>query len=187
MNKDIWWTSLEEPGLEHLRVSQNDAHIIAESVVLKLEGGKPFELSYRILTDSNWRVREVELKLSAASKAQRIEIFADGAGNWKDADGNELPEFAGCFEIDISATPLTNTLPIKRTDLKIGESVNISVVYFLIPEMQVERSEQRYTRLETDVYKFEENGLFAGFTADLRFDSNGFLVDYPDLFGRINS
>lgn len=188
MNKTVWWSSLEETGLEHLRVSQIGDHIIiAESVVLKLEDGKPFELSYHIRTDSWWRFREVELILRANETMQNIRLFADGAGNWTDSKGNGLPEFSGCFDIDISATPFTNTLPVKRTALRIGEATDISVVYFLIPEMRVERSEQRYTKLEADVYKFEENGLFAGFTADIKFDKDGFVIDYPDLFRRIVS
>ena len=187
MNTQIWWSSLDETGLEHLKISQNDAHIIAESVVLKLEGGKPFELTYRIRTDSWWRMREVELTLRANGTMQDIQVFADGAGNWSDSVGNELPEYSGCLEIDISATPFTNTLPVKRSALKIGETLDISVVYFLIPEMSIQRSEQRYTKLENDLYRFEENGLFAGFTADVRFDSDGLVIDYPDLFRRIES
>lgn len=185
MNKQIWWSSLEETGLEHLKISQDAALMIAESVVLKLADGKPFELSYWIETDSSWRVREVDLTLMANGTTQNFQFFADGAGNWRDHADDELPEFSGCLDIDISATPFTNTLPVKRGALRIGETLDISVVYFLIPEMSVQRSEQRYTKLETDLYRFEENGLFAGFTADLRFDRDGFVIDYPELFQRI--
>ena len=187
MNKEVWWSSLEETGLEHLYVRQSGENFIAESNVLKVENGKPFHLFYRILIDSEWRVREVEVVLQTDAN-RRIKLSADGAGNWTDAEtGSDLPEFSGCYEIDISATPFTNTLPVKRGDLKTGEAADISVVYFLIPEMRVERSEQRYTRLENDLYRFEENGLFAGFTADLRFCGDGFVIDYPNLFRRIEN
>lgn len=185
MNKEVWWSALDETGLEHLNLRREGQNFVAESTVLKIENGKPFELFYRISIDPEWHVREVEVVLQTDAK-QGIKLFADGAGNWTDgATGNELPEFSGCFEIDISATPLTNTLPVKRNELKTGAEIDISVVYFLIPEMSIQRSEQRYSRLENDFYKFEENGLFAGFTADLRFDNDGFVIDYPDLFRQI--
>ena len=178
---------MEETGLEHLNLRPDGENFIAESVVLRLQEGKPFQLSYRILVDPAWRVREIEVSLQSGANRQ-IKLSADGAGNWTDAvTGNSLPEFSGCLEIDISATPFTNTLPVRRNNLKIGESVNISVVYFLIPEMIVRRSEQRYTALETDFYRFEENGLFTGFSADLRFDKDGLVIDYPNLFRRIKN
>ena len=185
MNKEVWWTALDEPGLEHLKFRHDGENLIAESTLLKVENGKPFELFYQISIDAEWRVREVEVVLQTDAN-RRIKLFADGAGNWTDAaTGNDLPEFSGCYEIDISATPFTNTLPVKRGDFKTGTAIDISVVYFLIPEMRVERSEQRYTALAADYYKFEENGLFKGFSADIKFDSDNLVIEYPNLFRRI--
>ncbi|HEX8246616.1 MAG TPA: putative glycolipid-binding domain-containing protein [Pyrinomonadaceae bacterium] len=178
MNREIWWSSCEEPGLEHLNLKRGGENIVAESVILRVQDGNPFRLSYRIGIDSGWRVREVEVGLQSGSERQ-IKLRSDVGG------GNALPEFAGCFEIDISATPFTNTLPIKRLAPESGESVDISVVYFLVPEMIIKRSEQRYSRLEKDSYRFEEKGLFDGFSADLTFDEDGLVIDYPNLFRRV--
>ncbi len=98
-----------------------------------------------------------------------------------------MPEFTGCFEVDISTTPFTNTLPIRRVKLETGESVDISVIYFLVPEMTIQRSAQRYTRLETNLFRFEEKGVFDEFTADLPIDADGLVIDYPELFKRIRT
>lgn len=185
MNREIWWSSCDDPGLEHLNLKRDGENVIAESVILRVQDGSPFRLSYRIGIDSEWRVREVEVSLQSGSERQ-IKLQSDGAGNWTDAaSGKDLPEFTGCFEIDISATPFTNTLPIKRLTPESGEAVDISVVYFLVPEMIIERSEQRYSHLEKDLFRFEEKGLFDGFSADLRIDEDGLVIDYPNLFRRI--
>lgn len=187
MNREIWWSSLDEPGLEHLNLNRagDSEKIIAESVILRVRDASPFRLSYRLVIDAEWRVREVEVGLAGGSRRQ-IKLESDGAGNWTDAvSGKDLPDFAGCFEVDISATPFTNTLPIKRLMPESGVAVDISVVYFLVPEMVVRRSRQRYSRLEKDLYRFEEKGLFKGFSADLRIDEDGLVIDYPDLFRRI--
>lgn len=185
MNREIWWASCEEMGLEHLSLKRDGEKIIAEGFILRVQDGSPFRLSYRIDIDAGWRVREVEVNLQSGSERQ-IKLQADGAGNWTDAaSGKDLPEFAGCFEVDISATPFTNTLPIKRLTLEVGESADISVVYFLVPELIVKRSRQRYGKLEKDLFRFEEKGLFKGFSADLRVDEDGLVIDYPELFRRI--
>ena len=35
------------------------------------------------------------------------------------------------------------------------------------------------------IYKYEDEGLFQGFTADLPVDSGGLVTDYPKLFRRV--
>jgi len=105
------------------------------------------------------------------------------------ADGEPVPALDGCIDVDISATPFTNTLPIRRLGLKPGEAANLKVAYLAIPEMRVEPARQRYTCLERDdqggLYRYESlDGEFAGFTADLPVDAGGLVLDYPGLFRR---
>ena len=55
--------------------------------------------------------------------------------------------------------------------------------------MRVEPTRQRYTCLERGEYdgryRYEDEGLFQGFTADLSVDADGLVLDYPGLFRRI--
>jgi len=94
----------------------------------------------------------------------------------------------GCLDVDISATPFTNTLPIRRLQLQLGESAEIQVVYLAVPEMQINCEPQRYTCLEVNpaggVYKFES--LTSVFVAKLPVDADGLVLDYPQLFARVN-
>jgi hypothetical protein len=84
----------------------------------------------------------------------------------------------------ISATPFTNTLVIRRTSLKPGDSLDLSVAYLSVPAMQFEAKRQRYTCLEVNGqgarYRFED--LSSKFRADIQFDSNGLVTDYSGLF-----
>jgi hypothetical protein len=88
--------------------------------------------------------------------------------------------------VDVSETPFTNTLPIRRLGLASGEYADISVAYFDGTELQPWPEPQRYTCLE----KGEGGGLYrfvsldGGFTADLAVDADGLVVDYPGLFRR---
>jgi hypothetical protein len=98
-----------------------------------------------------------------------------------------VPGLEGCVDVDISATPFTNTLPIRRLGLAPGESADVSVAYVDIDEMRAWTEEQRYTRLEQNsgdrLYKYES--LDGGFTADLPVDADGLVLDYPGLFRRV--
>jgi hypothetical protein len=95
-------------------------------------------------------------------------------------------EFLGLC-IDISATPFTNTLPIRRLGLKPGESEQLAVTYVRVPELLVGPEWQRYgcleARAEGGLYRFE--ALPAGFTAELPVDAEGLVIDYPGLFRRV--
>jgi len=83
----------------------------------------------------------------------------DGLGNWFNESRQAISEFENCLDVDISATPFTNTLPIRRLSLRPDESAETKVIYFAIPEMETSVEYQRYTCLELSGagsrYKFE--------------------------------
>ncbi len=89
--------------------------------------------------------------------------------------------------MDISVTPFTNTLPIRRLSLKPVESAELSVTYIEGAELQAWAEPQRYTCLE----KSDEGGLYrylsldGGFTADLPVDADGLVLNYQGLFKRV--
>jgi hypothetical protein len=78
----------------------------------------------------------------------RTELLSDGEGNWATSDGRAVAYLEGCGYVDISETPYTNTLPIRRLGLLPGESADVSVAYFDGYELQPWPEPQRYTRLE---------------------------------------
>jgi len=179
------WAPWEGPGLEHLRLSTSDRDLVANGLVIGLEAGRPFRIGYEIRCDERWRVREVRTA-SPDSEQPDLELLADGEGRWKRRDGEPVPELDGCIDVDISATPLTNTLPIRRLGLMPGESEELAVTYVRVPELSVGPERQRYGCLEAradgGLYRFE--ALPSGFTAELPVDAERLVIDYPGLFRR---
>jgi uncharacterized protein len=88
--------------------------------------------------------------------------------------------------VDISQTPFTNTLPIRRLGLAPGESADISVAYLDGTELEPWPEPQGYTCLEKNarggLYRFLS--LDGGFPVDLPVDTDGLVLDYPGLFRR---
>ena len=111
------WAPWEGPGLEHLRLVTSGSDVVANGLVIGLEAGRPFRIGYEVRCDGHWRVREVR---AAAPDLERpvLELLADGEGHWKRGGGEPIPELDGCIDVDISATPFTNTLPIRRLGLE---------------------------------------------------------------------
>jgi len=168
-----------------LRLVTSDDGVVANGLVIGLEAGLPFRISYEIRCDERWRVREVWV---AAPDSERpvLELLADGEGYWKRGGGEAVPELDGCIDVDISATPFTNTLPIRRLGLEPGEFEKPTVTYVRVPELLVGPERQRYGCLEAQadggLYRFE--ALPSGFTAELPVDAEGLVIDYPGLFRR---
>jgi hypothetical protein len=183
MERNIMWTPWSEPGLEHLRLLQQNETILADSIVVGVSNRMPFRLHYEITCDSNWNVKELSLTLLSGNR-KSVKIQADGQGHWSTHTGDPVPSLEGCIDVDISATPFTNTLPIRRLALKPGQSAELLLAYVLIPEMKLMTDRQRYTSLETyadgALYRYES--LESDFSAELSVDSDGLVIDYPGLF-----
>ncbi|WNG32290.1 putative glycolipid-binding domain-containing protein [Archangium minus] len=180
----VAWAPWSGPGHEHLVLREVSSALTAHSSVEGVtDEGRPFSLRYFLRTDSACRVREVELALLGSDA--RLALRSDGAGRWTDEKGRSLPELDGCIDVDISASPFTNTLPIRRLGLAPDSSDDIVVVYLAVPELSVRRCRQRYTCLGPERYLFES--LESGFRAELPVDSQGLVLDYPGLFRRLPS
>ncbi len=186
MEWNVMWVPWAGVGLEHLRLRQNDTMMLIDSVVIGVNDDQPFRLWYEIQTESDWKVRACTLRL-LGDTTPVVTLHADGEGHWTDAAGVPLSALDGCIDVDISVTPFTNTLPIRRVSLHPGQSVDLLVAYLSVPEMEVRSAPQRYTCLEGNaaggLYRYES--LTSGFTRDLRIDAQGLVIDYPGLWKRV--
>jgi uncharacterized protein len=186
MKRQIIWSNQTATGLEHLQLSSRNDEIVADSMVLGVEQDESFRVQYEICCDARWCVRKVTVT-SLIEDGRTICLLADGSGNWTTEAGEKLPAFEGCLDVDISITPFTNTLPIRRLRLYQGQCAEIKVVYIKVPEMQLSVEPQRYTCIEVNAsegkYKFES--LDGDFTAILSVDSDQLVKDYLNLFRRV--
>jgi uncharacterized protein len=189
MKRQVMWSPWTIPGLEHVQVFTQPDGIVADGLILGVMEQEPFRVRYEIQCDQLWKLRAVHISLLGGVSGS-LHLITDGEGSWATETGEALLSLMGCLDVDISATPFTNTLPIRRLALQSGVSATLSIAYVTVPKLQVEVTEQRYTCLETTSsggrYWFEslEQGE-AIFTAELLVDQDGLVVDYPELFRRV--
>jgi hypothetical protein len=180
---DLVWTSLAWPGLEHVNWTEGETiKTVGHAVHVLPEG--PFRLDYAVATDASARTRSLELSLAGATETRTLSLNSDTTGRWWNGEGDAAPDLDGCIDVDISVTPLTNTLPIRRLGLGDGESADLLAVYVDVPKLYVSAQRQRYTRLASmdrlSTYRYESGS----FRADITVDQYGLVLDYPDLWHR---
>jgi hypothetical protein len=92
------------------------------------------------------------------------------------------------MEVDVSATPFTNSLPARRLELAAGESVTLQVAQVDASSLGLQAVSQRYSCLQRDSEgpsRWRYENLVTGFSADLELDPDGIVVDYPGEFHRV--
>jgi hypothetical protein len=172
---DLAWRGLEVESLERLHIDEGST-IRIQSIIDSARG----RFSYEIVCDRDWIFRT--LRLEAATGERAIELESNGKGDWI-VDGVPRTDLDECIDIDLSATPFTNSLPIRRLDLAIDDEADLVMAYVDFEELTVLPDEQRYTRLDEDLYRYES--LDSDFTRDITVDASGFVIEYPGLFERV--
>ena len=168
-------------GLEHLLLSAREA----DSVVLAFDEDQgQFLLAYRLVWDESWRLRDAELVVEMAQHDRSLHLQTDGQGRWRHGDGRAIAELDGCTDIDIWPTPFTNSFPLRRSPMAIGERRRFLMAWVSAPDLTVHPQPQAYTRMSKRRYLFE-NLDGSGFKAELPVDDDDIVLDYPDLFRRL--
>jgi uncharacterized protein len=176
------WRDWSGNGIEHLVLRAESDRIVADGVVLAAAEERPFAATYRIECDAEWRVTATQARVVGDDR--RINMTSDGSGRWRDRDGALRSELDGAIDVDVSVTPFTNTLPIRRLRLAEGEAAEIRAVYLRLPDLTLTIDPQRYTCLAHGrQYRYES--LTSDFVRVIDVDSDGLVVTYPGLFRRV--
>lgn len=176
------WRRNSGVGLEHLHINSCENNIIISSVVIGEDAGQQFGINYTIICAADWTVRSFKIE---NAEGYDLSLNSDGEGNWYNPDGSSRSGVAGAIDIDLSGTPFTNTLPIRRLDKhQTGYSQRFKVLYVPFNTLQPRLDRQQYSCLKPyKTYRYEP--LARDFSAELEVDNNGIVLNYPELFTRI--
>lgn len=179
--RSILWKSDDGLSSEYFTLATHgDAFALDGTVILLLEG-LPTRINYRVECDKDWRTRLVVVHQDRSDGIKHLALKADERQVWQ-TDASTIPHLMGIYDVDLEITPATNTLPIRRLSLKVGESRQVDAAWIRFPSLALERLCQRYTRIADRVYKYE-NPL-TGFEAQLEVDEFGLVVSYDGLWQR---
>ena len=182
--KSFLWQRVQGTGLERFELLQDADGWILQGTILVLEKQGPAQADYEIHCDAAWRTRRTDISLRDTDGERTLRLAVED-GRWY-ADGNEQEAVRGCIDIDLGWSPSTNTLPIRRLELGVGEkSGTITAAWVRFPELTVEPLPQEYERLAKRRYRYSSRG--GAFTAVLEIDEDGLVIDYEGIWRRVHS
>lgn len=179
MQRNIIWKGLQDESTENCIVHFQAHRILVRSCMVGIAEGKPFKVDYRLSLDHAWRTLNLDIVMQTNNTFVSRQYTGNGRGHWY-LNNAPVPELEGCIDTDIVFTPLTNTLPIRRLNLKPGEREQIRVLYVDVPAQEIRPAVQYYTRLSQNRYLFENAD--GSFTAEIETDDDGWVTHYPRLF-----
>ena len=142
-----------------------------------VEDNRAYAVSYEITLDEQWRTREVQVSSDTLAGQRRTVLLSDGQGRWT-VDGRPAPHLDGLFDVDLEASACTNTLPVHRMTLPVGEAVVAPAVYVQALDLVARRLDQTYRRLDDHRFDYRSEG---DFHAVLAYDDAGLVVEYPGI------
>lgn len=197
-----FWERVDTSGCEHVLVDTRHG-LYARGTALAVDP-IAYTCRYELQTDPSWTTTRFDVSAEGTGWARTVRLEL-AAGRWRvttseqgnlDAaltaaghaeaglPGTEDPDLLyGAFDVDLTGSPLTNTLPIRRLNLLTagpGVAHRLNVVWVLAPSLEVVQADQIYTPLGPGRVRFATET----FSADLVVDDDGFVRDYPGLAKR---
>ena len=172
--KRILWRRLDNSTMEYCTFQLRETTMISGQVIGDLSGtfGK---VEYVVSCLSDGSTKSVSVHVNTLTKEVLLNFRRETSGLWL-VNGQERPDLEECKDVDIGVTPATNTLPIRRFQLKVGESRELVAAWLRFPELHVAPMRQRYTRLGENTYLYES--VMSGYKAELTVDGDSIVQTY---------
>lgn len=174
--RSVVWSNLAAHGSDYCSLWQMDrGWLLQGTAITALKDGRPMLAGYEIECDHLWHTRRVVATCRVGSHAREIDLTVKASGGWRTKD-QEQPALRSCIDIDLAVSPATNTLPIRRLNLEVGQSAEVTAAWLKFPDLTLELLPQRYTRIDAHRYRYQSG---TGFSAELQVNDLGLITSYP--------
>lgn len=179
--KSIIWRRFEAVGAGHefARVFSESEKCFLEGAAIFVDEKKFCKLDYKIECDANWETLSAKISGFIGEEKIEIEIAAQLNGIWT-MNGEEISAVRNCTDVDLNFSPVTNTLPIRRLNLQVGEKREVRAAWLRFPSFKLELLEQIYERIGENKYAYESAG--GSFRVEIETDEFGLATRYGDFW-----
>jgi uncharacterized protein len=172
------WRRLDNPGHEWARLSDFGSGPVLRGTSIFLEDNVPGRLDYKIQCNSQWKTQVAEVLGWVGDSKTKLRLERTPGDIWR-INGRPVPQVTGCSDIDLSFSPSTNLLPIRRLKLDIGQEAEVRAAWLIFPSMELRLLVQRFRREGAHRYSYASD---TGFSTHLDVNEEGFPVHYPPLW-----
>ena len=177
--ESILWRAISWPGHEACRLYRHDSEWHLEGTAVFLDEGRICRLSYLIMCDQIWRTRSAVVSGWVGDQEVSLALSVDAHCRWV-MNVVSKPDVYGCLDLDLSFSPSTNILPIRRLNLEIGEQAEVTAAWLKFPTFDLEPLSQVYERIGEFRYRYSSRG--GDFVTELAVNKVGFVTIYPKLW-----
>ncbi len=178
--REVVWSGITAPSLDYCCLTDEPKGWRFSGMLVAKPQGAPLAARYEVLVDKAFRVRSATVEKMSLGKVVVRRVESRGE-QWL-VDGKNRNDLRECTDVDIEATPATNTIPIKHYGLKVGDRVDLNAVWIRIPSLKVTPLKQAYERVGEREYRYLSP---SGFTAELQVDSSGLVTSYGNVWKRV--
>ena len=133
-------------------------------------------LDYVVRADDGFATLDADVTGTVDGAAVSWKI-AQAGGDWT-LNGAEVPGLRGAVDVDLSFTPATNLLPLRRLPLG-ADWTDVTAAWFVPGDETLRPLDQGYRRIGPDRVAYR---AATGFAADLTVAASGFVTHYPGLW-----
>jgi hypothetical protein len=178
------WRWLQGTGLERFEFLRSGDEWTFRGTILTLAHDAAAEARYEIKCDRLFRTMAASISVSDSAGERKLQIAAEN-GRWFE-NGAENQTVKGALDIDLGWSPSTNTLPIRRLGLEIGQtSGEFIAAWVRFPELILQPLQQEYLRLSDREYRYSSRG--GAFVANVLVDNDGVALNYEGFWQRIEA
>jgi uncharacterized protein len=178
-----WRRIIDNNSLEYAVAKPLAAGLELAGTIVAIHDEAPLEVHYRIQCDADWRTRTVSIEQRLGLQHSSLSLAVDTGATWSDQRSGLIRAVAGCIDVDLELTPITNSLPVNRLNLAIGQVEEITVAWIRFPSLEIVRARQSYERLTERTYRYRSLG--SGFTAEIDVDEVGLTIRYEGIWERV--
>lgn len=178
-----WRRADGRPGHSMGRLARDGDGWVCDATEVLADPAETLACQFRIGLTADWLTRDVDVIAIAADGRTSLTLRADAERRWW-RDGVRVEELDGCVDVDVAATPMTNTFPIRRyAGLAVGARATAPVAWVEVASLRVLRVEQTYERLGPRRWRYSDP-TFGGFL--LSVDEDGLVLDYEGFATRVD-
>lgn len=170
------WRRLDIQGTDRCTLSQLDQGWMLVGQALWHDDGVDASLSYDVRCDPDWYSLSADVAGHIGGRAIALRLHR-GPQGWVLNDEMQ-DNTANCHDLDLSFTPATNLLPLRRLSLARGQSAHVSAAWLKPGLGMLERLNQIYTRIDATGIRYSS----PNFEAELEVHGSGFVTAYPGLW-----
>jgi hypothetical protein len=202
-HRTVAWTKDDPIGAEFANIELAPDRMRASGVAIGSDP-EPYRLDYELDTSSAFVTARLVVRTCGDGWSRELALERGASGRWNagvsqnghvalpDA-GGELDGFDSALDPDLGLSPLFNSMPVLRHRIHDGGGArDFLMVWISVPDLSIHPSPQRYTfagpRADGGrIIRFEAVGEGDEFAAEVIFDADGLVIDYPGIASRIRA